>query len=61
MYMYFCLDVMLYLSKELDGKPLLEKISHIWTKWSSKDDLFRTTRNSKGSFAKDIFFLILRY
>ena len=52
---------MLYLSKELDGKPLLEKVSHIWTKWTRKDDLFKTTRNSKGSFAKDIFFLILRY
>ena len=28
--MYFILDVMLYLSKELDKKSLPEKISHIW-------------------------------
>ena len=59
--MYFCLDVVLYLSKELDEKSLLEKISHIWTEWTRKDNLFKTTGNSKGSLAKDIFFLILRY
>ena len=60
---YFCLDVMLYLHKELDGKSLLDKTKHIWTDWywSRKDNMFKKTRNSKGSTAKDIFFLILRY
>ena len=60
-YIYFCLDVMLYLSKELDGRSLLEKLTFIWTEWTSKDDLFKTTRNSKGSLVTNIFFLILRY
>ena len=60
-YIYFCLDVMLYLSKELDGRSLLEKLTFIWTEWTSKDDLFKTTRNSKGSLAKDVIFFGLRY
>ena len=58
---HFCLDVMLYLHKELDEKSLQDKITHIWTDWSRKDNKFKKTRNSKGSAAKDIFFLIVRY
>ena len=59
---YFCLDVMLYLHEELDEKSLVDKITHIWTDWylSRKDNKFKKSRNSKGSTAKDIFFLIVR-
>ena len=52
------LDVIMHLSKELDERSPLEKISHIWTQWTSKKDLFDGT--SKGSFLFDIFIWCLR-
>ena len=58
---YFCLDVMLYLSKELDERSLFEKIIYIWNEWTREDYLFKTTRNSQKSLATYLFFWILRY
>ena len=40
--MGFCIDIMLYLSKRLDRKPLFEKLSFIWTEWTSTDDILIT-------------------
>ena len=49
-----------YLSRELDGKSLPEKISHLWTEWTRKDiPLFDIT--SKGSFAIKFVLWCLRY
>ena len=51
---------MVYLSKELDGKSLSEKICHLWGEWTRKDiPLFDVT--SKGSFAFKICLWFLRY
>ena len=61
MYMYvFFLDVIVYLSKELDKKSLLEKISFIWSEWTRKDDLYDKTRNSMGSSLLNLIFWVLR-
>ena len=60
MYLFLSLDVMLYLSKELDGKSLVEKITHIRTEWTRKEDFFKKTRNSKGSCAFNFILWILR-
>lgn len=47
----------MYLSKELDEKPLIEKISFIWTVWTCKDGFFDETR--KGQFAYEFAFKLL--
>ena len=61
MFMYvFFLDVIVYLSKELDKKSLLEKISFIWSEWTCKDDLYDKTRNSMGSSLLNLIFWVLR-
>ena len=61
MFMYvFFLDVIVYLSKELDKKSLLEKISFIWSEWTRKDDLYDKTRNSMGSSLLNLIFWVLR-
>ena len=61
MYMYvFFLDVIVYLSKELDKKSLLEKITYLWSEWTRKDDLYDKTRNSMGSSLLNLIFWVLR-
>ena len=51
---------MVYLSNELDKKPLSEKISHLRTEWTRNDiPLFDIT--SKGSFAFKFLLWGLRY
>ena len=52
---------MVYLSNELDKKPLSEKISHLRTEWTRKDvnKLFDVT--SIGSFAFKLLLWGLRY
>ena len=59
-YKYFSVDIMVYLSKELDGKSLSEKTSHLWTEWTRKDvPLFDVT--SIGSFIFKLCLWCLRY
>ena len=48
-------DVMVYLSKELDEKSLFEKFTYFKTEWTRKTDMFKKTKNSKGSFALNVF------
>ena len=54
----FCLDVMIYLSTKLDRKSLLEKISFIWTKWTSTNDILFTCT---GEFVFRFMLWCLRY
>ena len=49
-----------YLTKELDGKSLMEKATYIWTEWTRADEFYDKTRNSMVSSAMNFFFLILR-
>ena len=47
-----------YLSKNLDDKPLTEKLTFIWSEWTRTYDLLDVT--SKGSFAFKYLLWVLR-
>ena len=55
---FFGLDVMVYLSKNLDDKPLSEKLTFIWSEWTGTYDLLDIP--SKGSFAFKLLLWALR-
>ena len=54
----FCLDAMVYLSKNLDDKPLSEKLTFIWSEWTGTYDLLDIP--SKGSVAFKFLLWVLR-
>ena len=57
-FLFFCLDVMVYLSKKLDNKPESEKLTFIWREWTSTYDFLDLT--SKGSFVFKFLLWCLR-
>ena len=54
----FFQDVMVYLSKNLDGKSLSEKLTFIWSEWTGTYDLLDIP--SKGSFVFKFLLWALR-